>query len=188
MDEGQLNALLQRVARQDALALRELYQATAGRLLAIGARMLGDRARAEDVLQEVFISVWHQRDRIPTVTRQPLAWLTTLVRHRCIDLLRRSRPEVPLEWQDASGATRHHDVADENGRPEQAIEEIEGARRLDECMSQLGDDPQRALRLAYQEGLTHGELASRLDKPLGTVKAWIRRSLMQLKSCLGEPA
>ena len=160
-----LNSLLSRIALQDRRALRDLYDATAGRLLAVADRLLRDRAAAEDVLQEVYVTVWTRAAQYPAVHSNPMAWLTSMVRNRAIDQLRRNRPEVPLQWQDADGREHRHDVADDSG---------------------LDAEPRRDVMLAYYEGLTHADLALRLGRPLGTVKAWVRRSLMHLKDCLGD--
>lgn len=183
-DEATLHSLLARVALHDRAALRALYDATAGRLLAIAQRMLDDRASAEDVVQDTFVTVWQRAAQFPQLRTSPLAWLTTITRHRAIDLLRRRRPETPLAWHDDDGREHQHDIADETAAPPEAIEQRQDERRLAHCMGRLDDEPRRALQLAYYEGLTHEQLALRLERPLGTVKAWVRRSLLQLKGCL----
>lgn len=181
-----LNSLLSRIALQDRRALRDLYDATAGRLLAVADRLLRDRAAAEDVLQEVYVTVWTRAAQYPAVHSNPMAWLTSMVRNRAIDQLRRSRPEVPLQWQDADGRERRHDVADDSGSPQDRLMTVQSDDRLGECVDRLDAEPRRAVMLAYYEGLTHADLALRLGRPLGTVKAWVRRSLMHLKDCLGD--
>ncbi len=187
MTSEPLEDLMQRVARQDGAALRRLYEATAGRLLAIAHKVLDDRAAAEDVLQEVYLGLWHRAERIPQPCHQPLAWLTTLVRHRAIDRARRQKPEVPLQWEDADGETQQIDVPDESASPPEQIEQRQDDARLATCVGRLPDEPRAALLLAYDEGLTHGEIAERLQRPLGTVKAWVRRSLLALRECLAAP-
>lgn len=178
-------ALIRRVAEHDGAALRALYEATSGRLLAIANKVLDDRAAAEDVLQDVYMGLWHRAERIPQPCLQPLAWLTTLVRHRAIDKARRRRPEVPLQWQDADGETHEVDLPDEGAAPPEQMQQVQEDARLSECVQRLSEEPRQALLLAYYEGLTHGEIAERLQRPLGTVKAWVRRSLLALRDCLG---
>lgn len=187
-DDATLAALLGRVALQDRAALRQLYDATEGRLLAIVVRMLDDRGAAEDVVQETFVTVWTRAAQFPTLRTSPLAWLTTIARHRAIDLLRRRRPETSLTWQDSEGGEHQHDVADESGSPMDQLQERQAEGRLGVCIEHLETEPRRAVLMAYYEGLTHEELAERLCRPLGTVKTWIRRSLVHLKDCLGEAA
>lgn len=184
MDDASLQALLARVALQDRAALRALYDAAAGRLLAIALRLLDDRAAAEDVVQDTFVNVWQRAAQFPQLRTSPMAWLTTMVRHRAIDQLRRRRPETSLTWHDADGQEHQHDVADEAATPAERIEQSQDEGRLSRCMGRLGDEPRQALMLAYYEGLTHEQLAARLARPLGTVKAWVRRSLQQLRGCL----
>lgn len=180
-----LEDLIQAVAQQDGLALRRLFEATSGRLLAIANRVLDDRGAAEDVLQEVYMGLWHRAASIPQPCRQPLAWLTTLVRNRAIDVVRRRRPEQPLQWVDADGEEREIDLADESAAPPEQIEQAQEDARLAACVQGIAEEPRQALLLAYYEGLTHQEVAARLARPLGTVKAWVRRSLLSLQACLG---
>lgn len=184
--DTQLREALARVALQDRAALQTVYQLAGGRLLAIVQRMLDDRAAAEDVLQDTFLLVWQKAGQFPTLRTSPLAWLTTMARHRAIDLLRRRRPETPLEWTDSHGQTHQHDVAAPGASPLQQLLDQQADGQLGLCLGRLEPDPRQAVTLAYLEGLTHDELARRLDKPLGTVKAWIRRSLLRLRDCLGH--
>jgi len=179
-----LEALLARVVQQDPQALRALYDATAGRLLAIAVRVLDDCAVAEDVLQEVYLALWQRSTAVPQPCRQPLAWLTTLVRHRAIDQRRRRRPEVPLQWQGADGEEHEVDLADDNPGPPEQIQAVQEDARLAHCLDRIEPEPRQALLLAYYEGLTHQQVAERLMRPLGTVKAWVRRSLLGLQTCL----
>jgi RNA polymerase sigma-70 factor (ECF subfamily) len=183
-DEATLQALLARVALQDRAALRALYDAAAGRLLAVVQRMLDDRAAAEDVVQDTFVTVWQRASQFPQLRTSPLAWLTTLARNRAIDVMRRRRPETSLTWHDADGNEHQHDLPDDSAAPPEQIEQRQEDGRLAHCMGRLDDEPRRAVMLAYYVGLTHEQLAARLQRPLGTVKTWVRRSLQQLKGCL----
>jgi RNA polymerase sigma-70 factor (ECF subfamily) len=184
-----LTGVLARIARQERQALRELYDATAGQLLAVAQRVLNDRAAAEDVLQDVFVGVWHKATQLPELRSHPMAWLTATVRNRAIDHLRKRRPDISLHWHDADGEERSFDVADENTpTPPEQLQALQCDHQLDDCLQQLEAEPRQAVVLAYFEGLTHAELAQRLAKPLGTVKAWVRRSLDRLRLCMGEPA
>lgn len=183
-----LDDLLARVALHDRAALRQLYDATAPRLLAIVQRLLDDRAAAEDVIQDTFVTVWQRAADFPPLRTSPLAWLTTLARNRAIDLLRRRRPETPLSWTDDEGQEHQHDVADASPAPPEQLQSAQDETWLARCMARLDDEPRQAVQLAYHEGLTHEELAARLRRPLGTVKSWVRRSLLQLRECLEAAA
>lgn len=187
-EAAELSALLGRLALRDRQALTTLYQATSHRLLAVADRLLRDRGAAEDVLQEVFIQLWSRAGQYPAVHAHPMAWLTATVRNRSIDVLRRKRPETPLQWRDADGEEHQHEVADE--RPG-ALEQLMAAQtddQLGRCLGRLEEAPRQAVVLAYYEGLTHADLAQRLGHPLGTVKAWVRRSLLRLKLCMESGA
>ncbi len=179
-----LHDCMSRVALGDRAALRELYDAAAPRLLAVVFRMLDDRGQAEDVVQDTFLTVWTRASHFPALRTSPLAWLTSIARHRAIDQLRRRRPETGLQWQDNEGVEHQHDVADEAGSPLEQLLAAQSDHRLGDCIGRIDAEPRAALMLAYYDGLTHDQLAQRLGRPLGTVKAWIRRSLERLKNCL----
>lgn len=176
--------LLARVAMRDARAFEALYHRVASRLLAVALRVTQDRAMAEDVLQEVFASIWHRSADAAPGQHRTLAWLCVVTRNRAVDGLRKRRPEEPLHWHNADGEERMHDVPAEDGSPMDLLLAHEGDAQLTRCMGTLEPEPRRALLLAFYDGLTHGEIAERMARPLGTVKAWTRRSLMRLKGCM----
>jgi len=180
----EIQHLLARIAMRDAVALQALYRLVAGQLLAVALRVVQDRALAEDVLQEVFLSVWNQADRRPPGQSLTLAWLCVVTRNRAIDLLRRKKPEQPLHWHDSDGQVQTHDAPDDTGSPLEQLLATEADQRLGHCMGALEQEPRQAVMLAFFDGLTHPEIAQRMHRPLGTVKAWTRRSLQRLKGCM----
>jgi RNA polymerase sigma-70 factor, ECF subfamily len=185
MDEREeIQRLLSRITLRDAVAFKSLYQLVASRLMAVAWRVVQDRAMAEDVVQEVFITVWNES--VPRLIGQnlSLAWLCVVTRNRAIDLQRKKKPETPLYWQDEEGTEHSHDVADESASPLAQLLINEDDSRLNFCVAQLEGEPKQAMLLAFYEGLTHIEIAQRLHRPLGTVKAWTRRSLLRLKACM----
>ena len=189
MDERDpIAQLLSRIALRDAAALQALYRLVAARLIAVAWRVVQDRALAEDVLQEVFLSIWNQAEQRklePTTAGQTftLAWLCVVTRNRAIDALRKKKPEQALHWQDSDGNTHMH-----TGSPLEQLLASEGDQRLSQCMGALEQEPRQAVMLAFYEGLTHPEIAERMRRPLGTVKAWTRRSLQRLKGCMEAAA
>ena len=187
-DIEEVQRLLSRIALRDAAALQSLYSLVAGRLLAVAWRVLQNRAQAEDVLQEVFLTVWNQSARHVPGQSRSLAWLCVVTRHRAIDLQRRQKPEIPLYWQDAAGEEHFHDAQDETGSPMELLLEHQDGERLGHCLNGLEPEPRQAVLLAFYEGLTHNEIAERMRRPLGTIKAWTRRSLLRLKGCLEAAA
>ncbi len=191
-DAATLNALLGRIALQDRAAFNALYTAIGAQMLAVAHRLLRDRAMAEDVLQEVFVTLWTRAGRYPPVQTNPFGWLTSMVRNKAIDKLRaRQAPEVPLQWTDANGEEHSHDVADASGSPLEQLIGAESEGGLARCLGRLDPVQRQVVMLAYYDGLTHVQLAAQLKHPLGTIKAWVRRSLLKLKDCLcaeGLPA
>lgn len=185
-DADTLNGLLSRIALQDRAALNALYAATGAQMLAVADRLLRDRAMAEDVLQEVFVTIWTRAGRYPPVQTNPFGWLTSMVRNKAIDMIRAKKaPEVPLQWTDADGEEHSHDVADASGSPLEQLLGAESDGRLSDCLGRLEQVQRQVVMMAYYDGLTHVQLAEQLKHPLGTIKAWVRRSLLKLKDCLG---
>lgn len=176
--------LMGRVALRDHHAFKVLFDQTAGRLLAVASRVLLDRVQAEDVVQDVFVKLWNQAVQRSPAQPCTLAWLCVVTRNMAIDHLRKKRPETPLQWVDANGDERWHDVADEQHSPMEQLLEHEDGVRLGACLGRLEPEPRQAVLFAFYEGLSHVEIAQRMCKPLGTVKAWTRRSLLRLKGCM----
>ena len=175
-----LNALLGQVAGGDRNALAELYARTAPQLLGLVARMLHRRDVAEEVLHDAYLRIWHNAATFSAQRGTAMSWMVAIVRNAALDRLRRQRREVPLESlpdydAPAGGAW---------GPAASAVASAEG-RALADCMGQLEAEQRNCLLLAYYHGLTHEELAQRLGRPMGTVKSWIRRSLLRLRQCLG---
>jgi len=174
--EAGLEHLLAHCALGDRTAFQALYDRTAPQIYASLLRLLRRRDAAEDVLQEVFVSVWRRAGDYRADKGRPLTWLTSIARYRALDILRRQRRELPLP-----------DDADSIGDPEGEQPEIVDSRsenRLASCMEQLGPEQQKCIRLAYVDGLAHSDIARSLSTPLGTVKSWLRRSLQALKQCM----
>lgn len=184
LEPERLAEILGRVALGDRAAFRQLYETTASRLYPVALRVLGERALAEDALQEAFVAIWHHAGRYRAERGAPLAWLATLVRFKALDIARAKPNDLPLEETDEEGNARTHDVAHEGPTPEEALLARCDDDRLKHCLGQLDEAPRRAVLMSFYEGLTHQELAAKLAYPLGTVKAWIRRSLLRLQTCL----
>ena len=187
-DVQEVELLLARISLRDATAFRELYDVSARQLLAVALRVLQNRAVAEEVVQEVFVKIWNQSMQGTPGQARSLAWLCVITRNRAVDFLRQRRPETPLEWQDAQGNAQHHDACCEEGSPMDQLMAHEQDARLGSCKGGLATEPRLALMLAFYEGLTHPQIAERMRRPLGTIKAWTRRSLMRLKGCLEAAA
>ena len=175
-----LALLLAETAAGREAAFARLYELTAGRLLAIARSIVGGRGDvAEDVLQNSFVRVWRWAHRYDPDKGTAYCWLVRIVRNRALtarEALHR-REDGHHEIEGDTLASAHFDPAD------QAIRS-EDARRVHACLADLPANHRRALMLVYFEGLTHSELAQRLDVQLGTAKSWVRRGLAQMNRCL----
>jgi RNA polymerase sigma-70 factor (ECF subfamily) len=174
--------LLARTALADEGAFAELYRQTSSHLYAVALRMLRDRAAAEDALQEAFVSVWHHAGSYVAARSRPQIWLTSIVRNRCLDLLRRRVPDtMTLTRDDDEGET---DLPATGPTPVDMLLSGADAATVRTCVDALEGGQKQAIALAFFHGVSHSELAAQLREPLGTVKSWIRRGLERLKSCL----
>jgi RNA polymerase sigma-70 factor (ECF subfamily) len=177
-----LAALLQRVALGDRAAFERVYRATCAHLLGVAFRILNSRERAEEVLQEAFMNVWHGAGGFDATVAGPMTWLINVVRNKAIDALRSGRAvrESTLALDEEALAV----AADEAQQPQALLERSLAKLRIADCMGDLGASQRQALALAYYRGMVHTEIAQALGAPLGTAKAWVRRGLDKLKDCL----
>jgi RNA polymerase sigma-70 factor (ECF subfamily) len=175
-----LAAQLSRVALGDRAALAEVYRLTSAKLFGVCLRILEDRSEAEDVLQLVYLTVWQKAGTYQAARASPITWLVAIARNRAIDRRR------------ASGARRNEpieaaaEIADAAPSALSRLETSEERRRLYDCLATLEEKHATAIRRAFLDGLTYEELSRHMDVPLGTMKSWIRRGLLKLKTCLGS--
>jgi RNA polymerase sigma factor (sigma-70 family) len=173
-----LSPLMARIAQGDRAALRRLYAATSAKLFGVCLRILSDREEAQDVLQEVYVTIWRRADRYDPARAGVITWVSTIARNRAIDRL---RARGPLAYADQVDDLQ---IADGAASAETLLAAAQDAGRLHGCLSELDDRTEAAIRTAFFEGVTYEALAQRMDAPLGTVKSWIRRGLARLKGCL----
>ncbi len=176
---ARLAEALLRTGREDRAAFRDLYALTHAKLFGITMRICGERQAAEDVLHDVYLTIWKRAGAWEPGRASPITWLATIARNRAID------------WRRAQGVRRSTtlddapDIADPQLSAEQTLLADETTRRLIGCLDGL-DQPQRdAIRTAFFDGITYAELAIARAVPLGTMKSWVRRGLARLKDCLG---
>jgi len=177
---ARLTDLLARTALADQRAFAELYRTTSAHLYAVALRILRDTGAAEEVLQESFVNIWHHAGSYVAAKSQPLTWLTSVVRNRCLDQLRRREVQtVTMDDEDEGLA-----IAAEDPTPLEMLLSGADARAVGACVEALEQGQKQAIALAFFQGLSHSELAHHLREPLGTVKSWIRRGLERLRACL----
>jgi RNA polymerase sigma factor (sigma-70 family) len=175
-----LAPLMPRIAQGDRAALRALYDATSPKLFAVCLRILSDREESEDVLQDVYVTIWRRADRFDPARASVAAWISTIARNRAIDRLRARGPLAKAEPIEAL------EIADDQPGADVTLVQADDARRLAACLGELDPRTRAVIRTAFFEGVTYEALARQMDAPLGTVKSWIRRGLARLKGCL-EP-
>ena len=172
-----LASILEAVARGDRKAFAQLYDRTSGKLYGICLRLLGNESEAEDVLQDVYVTVWQKAERFDRGRASPITWLAVLARNKGIDRLRRrSTRSEPIEAA--------YEVEDEAPLPFEQVRTKQEAGRLSHCLDQLDERPRAMIRAAFLDGATYPELAEREGVPLGTMKSWIRRAMQRLRGCL----
>ena len=173
----ELAALFPAIASGDRHALARLYERTSAKLYGVALRILHSETEAEEVLQDVYLSVWRNAGRFQVERASPITWLAVLARNRAIDRIRGRKPQsAPLE-----------EAGDPASRDPDALELLEQAvdrERLDDCLDQLDEAPRRAIVSAFLDGFTHSEIAANENVPLGTMKSRIRRALIALRMCL----
>lgn len=170
--------LLASVASGNEAAFAELYQQSSPKLLAVALRIVKQREVAEEILQEAFVKVWERAGDFDASIAAPMTWMSTIVRNRSLDEVRKRSGKTFVN----DGALDQLESEDESVLS--LIERDEDVAKLLSCLDMLEPEKKAMVRLAYLDGMSREQLAKRFDKPEGTVKTWLRRSLMQLKGCL----
>ncbi len=184
-DPQQLRLWLAGAARRDADAFRALYDATAPKLFGFALRILNKRELAEDVLQESFVAIWNNAGLYQSHLAAPMTWMTTIVRNKAFDLLRRADHDTEIDG-DPFAADVMAALHDPGATPIEALQLSRDARALAYCMSALEGLHRQVVGLAFFHDLSHSEVAAQMALPIGTVKTWIRRSLEKLRACLAR--
>lgn len=183
--DAHLMDLIDRIALRDEAALKALYDLTSGKLYGLSLRVLQRKEWAEDALQESFLQVWRTAPDYRASLSPPMAWLGLIVRSRSLDLLRRrkaDREHLSDEIDEAMADT----LAGDSPNPMDTSLASQQAWALHQCLGRLENRQREVVSLAYLRDLSHGELATQLSLPLGTVKTWIRRGLDQLRQCMAH--
>lgn len=176
---GNINAALMACATGDRQALRWIYDQEAPRMLGVALRFVKRRALAEEIVQDCFIRIWQSASTFDAARGDGRAWVYTILRNRALTILRgEARTELTDDLTPFDGAS-------DDPTPEDILTQMSENSALRACLEKLDAARRKIIILAYTEGLSHGEIAARINVPLGTIKSWIRRSLLTLRECLG---
>jgi RNA polymerase sigma-70 factor (ECF subfamily) len=181
--DAQLERLLVACAAGDRPAFEALYRLTSPRLFAVAVRMLERRALAEEVLQDCYLSIWNNARSYRRDLAAPMTWMIAVVRNRCLDGLRRAKP-VELAPRRDDEDDPFDALPSDEPTPLEHLCAAADAGAIGRCVAKLAPEHRQAIVLTFFEGLSREELAERLERPVGTVKTWVRRALARLKNCL----
>jgi RNA polymerase sigma factor (sigma-70 family) len=174
---------LRACARGERWALRALYEHEAPRLLGVALRIVRDRALAEDVLHDAFVSVWTRAASFDPARGAARGWIHSIVRHRALDVVRAGARMVGVDEETAEALDAEASMQAAEALAS-ALELRASIGRLEHCLQALEAPKRASILYAYVDGCSHAEIAERLATPLGTVKAWIRRGLIALRECM----
>jgi RNA polymerase sigma-70 factor, ECF subfamily len=181
----ELVALLAGCARREKSAFTTLYQRSSAKLFGLALRILRNESRAEEILQDCYVSIWNNAASYVPTSGAPMAWMASIVRNRCLDQVRRPNLEQSVsQYADEDNDPGFNQFASNEPDPLDALASHSEAVALRQCLGQLEARHRQAIALAYYDGLSHSEIASHLREPLGTVKTWVRRGLTRLRDCL----
>ena len=172
--------LLATVAKGDHAAFERLYAATRAKLYGVVLRILRRTDLADEVMQDTYLKIWRSAGEFDPRLASPMTWMVAIARNRAIDLLRR-KSEAAIDEEPAA-----LEVAGDNPDPLARREITDELRRLLGCLGALDEERRRIVLLAYYNGWSRDQLAARFDKPVNTIKTWLRRSLIDLRECLGS--
>ena len=165
-------ACLLACARGDQRALRQLYEQDSSRLLGVAFRIARDKSLAEDIVHDAFIKIWRGAGSFDPNRGAARGWVFSVTRHLALNAVRNHYREAPLgDAHEHIATTDTFEFASRSGQVHACLEQLDPARRA--CILH-----------AYVDGYSHSQIAQKLDTPLGTVKAWIKRSLAALRECM----
>jgi RNA polymerase sigma-70 factor (ECF subfamily) len=177
---AELVRLLAAVADGDRVAFERLYAATRAKLYGVVLRILRRADLADEVMQEAYLKIWNSAAQFDPALASPITWMVTIARNRAIDLARKKR-DVSVEE-----APEVLELAAESVDPLTARERSEELRRLLDCLGRLDPDERRLMLLAYYNGLSREQLATKFGRPVNTIKTCLRRSILAVRECLGS--
>lgn len=178
--QQRLAAALAACAEGDREGLRIVYGSEAGRMVTIAERIVRRHDLAEEIVQEAFLQIWRKAAQYSPDRGSARGWIYAVVKSRALNALRDGRRE---ELTETESLDRLQDEAQDN-LFDDLFDQLDQKSRLRGCLGKLDGLRRKTILMAYVSGFSHGEIAGRLQLPLGTAKAWIRRSLLTLRECM----
>lgn len=173
--------LLLETASGEKDAFRLLYDASSAKLFGVLLRILKRQDLAEDVLQEVYLTIWHKAELYNPTMGRPISWMVAIARNKAIDLLRQAEEKtVQLSLSDQNGDDLSRMLVEQSSLALDPPERM----TLAHCLEEVEPKSRECVLLAYQYGLSRDELSERFNVPSSTIKSWLRRALIGLKQCL----
>jgi RNA polymerase sigma-70 factor, ECF subfamily len=180
LTSAELVWLLAAAAKGDQPAFERLYSATRAKLYGVTLRILRRADLADEVIQETYLKIWSSAGQFDPALASPITWMVAIARNRAIDLLRK-KAEISIEE-----VPEVMDVAADTPEPLAAREMTEELRRLLACIGRLDAERRKLVLLAYYNGFSREQLAKQFGKPVNSIKTWLRRSLIEIRACLGS--
>ena len=180
LTSAELVWLMAGVARGDQAAFERLYVATRAKLFGVVLRILRRNDLAEEVIQETYLKIWNNAGSFDAKLATPITWMVAIARNRALDVVRR-KSEVSIEDEPEAMET-----AGEEPNPLARQEMTDELKRLLGCLGQLDEERRRLVLLAYYGGWSREQLAAKFEAPANTIKTWLRRSLLEIRECLGS--
>ena len=182
-DAFDYEAALRACSRGDRQALHRIYEREGRLMLGVALRIVRQRQLAEDVVHDAFMSIWTGAGSFDAARGSGRGWIYSVVRNKALNAVRDGAREVSAD-EEAIEAIGTGDVTNTQPDMGDAFQLRADIGRLNDCLARLDTPKRNSILYAYLEGCSHSEIAARLNSPLGTVKAWIRRGLAALRECL----
>ena len=177
------DAALLACSRGDQGALRSIYDRDGRRLLGVALRIVRRRQVAEDVMHDAFLAIWTRSRSFDPARGAGRGWIYSIVRHQALDVVRAGAREVQTDEESLDNLGADTAAGADAGLVD-AFERRQDMGRLHDCLVGLDASKRASILYAYVDGCSHAEIAARMQSPLGTIKAWIKRGLTALKECM----
>ena len=174
---------LARCARGEQAALQQLYRQEGARLLGVVMRIVKDRGMAEDIVHDACLNIWQRADSFDPERGSARTWIFSIARHLALNAIRQRDREIRVDINDP-GELADDDTYQQSLSTTAEAFDWQTGQQMDECLQQLETERRNCVLHAYVDGLSHAEIAAHTGAPLGTVKAWIKRSLLRLRECM----